>query len=187
MDSHGKKACERVSEEELMAWMDGELEGDRQALLTEHISQCSHCEDQLVTWQTATSLFQRHVDDVFGEEDPMEHLMALRDIRARIDADAQRSLGGRLQNLWSKIWPEHRHAALAFSTAAVMVLAIASPFTGFHGSSEHGNTGLQPSPELALVTVESLEFDVNSKAMVYKPNGGSTTIIWVEPNSEISQ
>jgi len=44
-----------------------------------------------------------------------------------------------------------------------------------------GSTQLQQgSPALASVVVESLDFDGDNRAVVYRPGSGQTTIIWVE-------
>ncbi len=176
--------CKEVKVEKLMAWMDDELPTYEATAIEEHVGSCQSCEDQVVAWQTAAGIFCDMVDAGVGEVEP---LIALQQIRHRIAEIEENSWAAKFQRFKETIWPEYRHLALGFSAAAIVLLSLTPNFTGGWDNSENLSESSGQPVELAMVTVESLEFDVNSKAVIYKPNGGTTTIIWVEPNLEIAQ
>lgn len=164
------KACS-ISTERLQRWFDGEV--TRRDEVTVHVEQCEHCTAQVASWRHAGEQLAQIVDDGVGEVEP---LLALRSIRERIaDAEA-RSPSVWLRNWWQDAWAAKRRAMAGVAIAVAAGIVTAPAFVYWLGNAELQQGG----PAIASVVVESLEFDGDSRAVVYRPGSGQTTIIWVE-------
>lgn len=167
----------KQSEKRLHEWLDGELpEGSPEALEVEsHVERCTACGARVEAWRHTGAQLRTLVDDAVGDVEP---LRALQRIRTRIAEAEQRSLLNRLQIWWHDLWVFNRRAVAGVAAAAAMG-ALCAPAVVYLTAER---TWEAASPAMASVVVESLEFDGNAKAVVYRPEGSKTTIIWVEPS-----
>ncbi len=164
------KAC-TISTERLQRWFDGEV--TLRDEVTVHVEQCEHCTAQVATWRRAGEELVQIVDAGVGEVEP---LLALRSIRERIAHAEASSPSVWLRNWWQDAWAVRRRALAGVAIAAAAGIVSAPAFVYLLGDVQLQ----QGSPAIASVVVESLEFDGDSRAVVYRPGSGQTTIIWVE-------
>ncbi len=167
----------KQSEKRLHEWLDGELpEGSPEALEVEsHVERCEACSARLEAWSFAGAQLEQLVEEGVGKVEP---LRALQKIRARIIEAEERSLLNRASVWLEDLWAFNRRAVAGVAAAAAMG-ALCAPTVVYLAQDESWS---QPSPAMASVIVESLEFDGTAKAVVYRPEGSSTTIFWVEPS-----
>lgn len=164
------KGCS-LSSERLQRWFDGEAKLRDE--ITVHVEQCEHCTTQVALFRRAGEQLVQIVDDGVGEVDP---LLALRSIRERIAHAEASSPSAWLRRWCQDAWVARRRAVAGVAIAAAAGVVTAPAFVYWLGSTEFQ----QGDPAIASVVVESLEFDGDSRAVVYRPGSGQTTIIWVE-------
>ena len=169
------------SEELLSAYFDGEAlahEDDCE----QHVRLCSECRATLEHWRQSRAEILRVVDLGVGDVDP---LLALTRVRTRVATTQERSLRVRLAVWWRDLWVFHRRAVAGLVAAAALG-ALSAPFVvlwaGRHLGTSGGNTAT-----FAGVVIESLEVGGGTQAVVYPNGGGSTTLIWVQPEADESR
>lgn len=172
------------SEERLMQFFDGEASAEVEREVQTHLRACAPCAEQVRRWDGIGDGLRDDID--FGVES-VEPLLALQCIRAVIcrPTSAWQRVGQRLLSMpllqggisLFRPWSLAAGAALLLVVVPLPLLLLGIPLS----SADHATAG----DALAAVTIESLEFDGNSRPVVYRPADGNTTIIWVEPRSEV--
>ncbi len=181
--------CEAAfAEPRLMEFFDGELNAAQEREVQVHLLSCAHCAAQLHLWNGIGDGVR---DDIDLGLETLEPLVALQRIRAMREESPT-------------LWQDLRQRFMAYGEAvrprfwvmAAVALMLPIPLllnTVMHNGADQSRSGdisgLAPNEAigtLASVTIESLEFDGNSRAVVYRPRGSKTTIIWVEPRSDVA-
>jgi anti-sigma factor RsiW len=165
------------SQELLFAWMDGEA-GSRAVMVEEHLRACPSCTAEVRRGKESAQSLRDIVDAAVGDVDP---LVALRGIRARLEAKKASSPLGRLGRMWEDVWAYHRRAAAGIMVAAALgALTAPAVIMWAQNAVDTGGAGAS----LASVVIESMEWEANAQTAVYTTEGSSLTLIWVEPDSD---
>jgi len=163
-----------LSEQRLLRWLDGDAKGADE--IEAHVETCETCAARIDAWRGAGEELRAMVDAGVGDVEP---LLAVQRIHERIAHAQESSLVYRARAWWQDLWTFNRRAFAGLAAATVLGVASAPVVIAMLGGPS-GDDGREASPAIASVVVESLEFDGDSRAVVYRPSG-DTTIIWVEP------
>ena len=171
-----------MSDELLHAWADGEA-GEMTDSVAEHVAHCSLCAEKVNAATRTGKLLRGMLQQELGSVEP---LMALQEIRDRIDKNEQATLPGRFQSWWDGLWASqsNRFAGLA---VAMAVGAIAGPLVvWFVGALQDNPTSRDATNPIqaASVVVESVEIEGNAKTVVYQPQGSSTAVVWIDAQED---
>lgn len=163
----------RLSGERLQQWMDGEA-GSRADEIEQHVRQCQECQCQVALWRRVNSELVGAIDSAVGEVDTLSAVAA---IRARVVEREESSFASRLGQWSSDLLVFHRRA-LAGVAVAVALGALSAPVVVYLTGRY---LGIAPTVStMAGVVIESMDSD--TRAVVHRSGGGSTTLIWVDPN-----
>jgi len=115
--------------------------------------------------------------------DAVDTLHALSKIRERIAEHKARTVSGRLSAWWGDVLLFHRKALAGVAVAAALGM-LSAPGVVWLARDHVGAQAPSPSAIATSVTVESLQVgdDGKGKATVMQNDGGTTTLIWVEPS-----
>ena len=167
-----------VSENDLSRWYDG-LPGSHEEVAA-HAERCPSCAAKVASWRLSGEQMRNVVDRALGDVEP---LLALQAIRQRIAATEQ-SPAKRLRAWWEDLWTFNRRA-VAGVVAAAAIGALTAPAVAYW-MGERSAQALHDN-HVASVVIEELEWGGSAKAVVYRPESGKTTIIWVEPDVSARQ
>jgi anti-sigma factor RsiW len=167
-----------VSERELSRWYDG-LPGSHEDIAA-HAERCESCAGKVAAWRADGERMRAVVDRALGDVEP---LLGLQAIRQRI-ASNDSSLAKRLRAWWQDLWTFNRRA-VAGVVAAAAVGALTAPAVAYWMGGRAVQA--QHDTHVASVVVEEFEYAGSAKAVVYQPESGKTTIIWVEPDVSAQQ
>ena len=150
----------KISEIELMAWLDGEA-GERSVEIERHVDGCEACAAKTQAWRAqwvhSQEALNGLVDDGLGDVEP---LVALQKIRGKIEAQEEASLTRRFEIWWRDLWTFNRRALVGLGVAAI-VGVLSAPAVLYVGQQQLGDDPGIGSGSLASVVVESLEFSGN--------------------------
>jgi hypothetical protein len=165
------KAC--PSRRSLQMWFDGEK---KDTDLDVHIQTCRVCRQEVETWSAWSECLEQSIQAQVAGVEPLEALQKIRQCIAHQDRESIFKRGvRRLQVLW------FGHKRLALGIALSVILGIVSvPISDYASTKETSD-----EVPLASVVVESLEVEGNAEAVVYRPEGGSTTVIWTQADDEV--
>jgi anti-sigma factor RsiW len=167
----------KITDEALWEHLDGVSPTLNDAGLAEHVRACTSCSARVAAAQAAKERLRHVIDGALGEVEPLRALGA---IRARISAVEQGSLSARLKAMWQDLWTFNRRA-VAGVVMAMGLGALSAPAVVLWSAEGGGFSGRDD--RLAAVQIESLEYDGAARAVVYKPDHGTTTLIWLEPDT----
>jgi len=160
------------SPELLLALADGEVH-KRAAEAAAHVRGCAQCRLEVAALQESAAALRETVDRAIGEVDVER---AAVQIRARVEAAQQRSVWHKLALGWQELWAFHRRSAAGVALAMALG-ALSAPVVVLWAARHSGS-------ELAGVVIESIEWENDARAVVYRFDGGATTLIWMEPNHD---
>ena len=162
----------KFREELLQSFADGEATA-QSAEVEQHLRECARCRAKIAAWRDSGEALRRIVDLAVGEVDTLQ---ATARIRERIAAAQQRSLLGKLSVWWDNLWTFHRRALAGVGLAAALG-ALSAPAVVYYAARYPQAAGAK----LAGVFIESMEWGNDTRAVIYRSNGGSMTLIWMEP------
>ena len=173
-----------LSEQRLQAWLDGELDdaGEGGALdIAAHVESCDECLARAERLELMQRELRGLVAASLGDLDDIEPLLAVREIHARLAERRAASWGHRLSVWWTDLLTFHRPVLITAMVAAGVGVLVGPAVALWHRAQPLSPTHGALASVTPQVVVESLQFDGDSRAVIYRPEGGKTTIIWVEP------
>ena len=96
----------RFSKEILYAWLDKEA-GEASDSVVIHLTECPECAQEVERVRASGQFLRTLVDDAVGDVDP---LVALQEIRKRIDEQDRKAQGFSIERWWNSLWENHRTA-----------------------------------------------------------------------------
>ena len=171
----------KFSRELLYAWIDDEA-GEASNEVDQHVRQCAECAREVEDVRATGNQLRALVRDAVGEVEP---LVALREIRARVEERESRSFWATVTLGWESLWESHRRAVLGVAFAFALG-ALTSPLVMWWSSLEEADRpGAWGDPRTASVRVESVEIEGGARTVVLQPQGSSTAVIWIDSGDGI--
>lgn len=168
----------KITDEQIQLWLDNELShGEHQDLQAE-INACPDCQARAERFLETGRELRGLVDASLHNVEPLRAVQA---IHQRIDHYRRSSWSKRMRARASDVWAGERRKVVSVMVAAA-ISAVMGPAVLYLAEQQSVRSvpALQSaSPAMASVVVESLEFDGQSRAMIYRP-AANTTVIWLE-------